>query len=118
VTGANVTAEHESSCAIGPTFENVRTTRFLADGVQIETFDQLQHVVLIRRIAQTDAKPFRLGLADLLVIADYTEFAGQWITSKGILRGKGFLAQRRKDAKEDSASPLRLCAFAWETLRV
>ena len=30
-------------------------------------------------IAETDAKPFGLGLTDLLVVADYTEFAGQLI---------------------------------------
>ena len=83
---ANIAAQHESRGPIGPAFEDVRTARFLADGVQIESFDQLQHLVLIGGVAETDAQPFGLWLTDLLVVADYTEFAGQLITSGGILR--------------------------------
>ena len=79
MTRANVAAQHESRGAIGPAFENVRTTRFLANRVQVKSFDQLQHVVLIRRIAQTNLQPFGLGLTELLIVADYTEFAGQLI---------------------------------------
>ena len=86
MTRADVAAEHESRGAIGPALENVRTTRFLTNGVQIESFDQLQHLVLIGRVAQTDAQPFGLWLTDLLIVADYTEFAGQLFTSAGILR--------------------------------
>jgi len=86
MTRADVAAEHESGRAIGPAFKNVWTAGFLTNGVQVESFDQLQHVILISRIAQPDAKPFRLGLADFLVVADYTEFAGQLITSERILR--------------------------------
>ena len=85
MTRANVAAEHERRGAIGPTLKYVRTTCFLTNRVQIESFDQLQHLVLIRRIAQADAKPFGLRLADLLVVADYSEFAGQLITSGRIL---------------------------------
>jgi len=90
---ADVAAEHEGGCAIGPAFKNVWTARFLADGVQIETFDQLQDLVLIRRVTQADAQPFGLWLADLLIVADYTEFAGQLFTSARILR---VLARRVK----------------------
>jgi len=90
---ANVAAEHEGRGAIGPAFKNVRTARFLADGVQIETFDQLQHLVLIRWVAEPDAQPFRLWLTNLLIVADYTEFAGQLFTSARILR---VLARRVK----------------------
>ena len=77
MTRADVAAEHESRGAIGPTFENVWTTGFLANCVQVEPFDQLQYLVLICRVAQADAQPFRLGLADFLIVTDYTEFAGQ-----------------------------------------
>jgi len=52
---ANIAAEHERGGAIGPAFKNVRAARFLANGVQVESFDQLQDVVLIGRIAQPDA---------------------------------------------------------------
>jgi hypothetical protein len=72
VASANIAAEHESRRPIGPTLEDVWTTCFLADSVQVETFDQLEHLVLVGRIAQTDAKPFRFGLTDFLVVADYT----------------------------------------------
>ena len=82
MTSANITGKHERGGAIGPTFKNVRAARFLADGVQVESFDQLQHVILVGRIAQPDAKPFRFGLPDFLVVADYSEFAGQLITSE------------------------------------
>jgi hypothetical protein len=82
MTRANVAAEHERRGAVGPTFENVGTTSFLTNGVQVESFDQLQHLILIRWITQTDAKPFGFGLTYLLVVADYTEFAGQLTTSR------------------------------------
>jgi len=41
VTRADVTAEHERGGAIGPALEDVWAARLLADGVQVETFDQL-----------------------------------------------------------------------------
>ena len=91
---ADIAAEHEGRGSIGPAFKNVGTARFLADGVQIETFDQLQHLVLIGRVAQADAQPFGLWLTDLLIVADYTEFAGQLFTSGGILRA--FCLVRKK----------------------
>jgi len=79
MTRADVAAEHERRRAIGPALENVRTARFLADGVQVQTLDQFEYAVLIGRIAQPDAKPFGLRLTDFLVVADYTKFAGQLI---------------------------------------
>src|SRR5690349_18774674 len=88
MTCADVAAEHERGGAIGPTLEDVWAARFLADGVQVETFDQLQHLVLVGRVAQTDAQSFWLGLTDLLIVADYSEFAGQLFTSGGILQYK------------------------------
>jgi hypothetical protein len=86
---ANIAAQHERGGAVGPTFKNIRAARFLANCVQVESFDQLQDIVLVRRITQPDAKPFGLGLADFLVITDYTEFAGQLITSEKILHADG-----------------------------
>ena len=85
MTRADVAAEHEGRGAVGPTFKNVWTASFLTNCVKVETFNELQHLVLIGRVAQADAKPFRLGLTDLLIVADYTKFAGQLITSAGIL---------------------------------
>ena len=89
MTRADIPAEHESRGAVGPTFKDVRAAGFLADSVQVETFDQLQDLILVGRITQPDAKPFRFGLPDFLVVADYSEFAGQLITSGEILHGDG-----------------------------
>ena len=96
---ANVAAEHERGRAIGPAFEDVWATRFLADGVQVQTFDQLQHLVLVSRVAETDAQPFGLGLTDLLIVTDYSEFAGQLFTSAGILQYKLFSSESSKGAR-------------------
>ena len=76
MSGANVTAQHERRRAIGPAFENVWTTCFLANCMQVQAVDQLEHVVLIRRITQADLEPFRLGLPRL-GISNYSKFAGQ-----------------------------------------
>jgi hypothetical protein len=79
VARTDVAAEHERRRSIGPALENVGTTRFLADCVQVQAFNQFQDTVLIGRIAQADAQPFGLGLAYLLIVADDTKFAGQLI---------------------------------------
>jgi len=97
MTRADVAAEHERRGAIRPTLENVWTTSFLTDSVQVESFDQLQDLVLVGRITEPDAQPLGLGLTYLLIVADYTEFAGQLITSGVILRG---FVLRRKWAKD------------------
>jgi hypothetical protein len=47
--------------------------------MQIQPFDELQDLVLIRRIAETNPEPFGLGLTDTLIVADNTKFAGQFI---------------------------------------
>src|ERR1043165_2014356 len=86
LTRADVAAEHERGSATRPNFEDVWTTRFLTNSVQVESFDQLQHLVLVGGIAQTDAQPFGFGLTNLLIVTDYTEFAGQLITSAEILQ--------------------------------
>ena len=86
MTRADVAAQHERRGAIGPTLKNVGTTGFLADGVQVKSFNQLQHLVLRRWVAETNAQPLGLGFTDLLKVADYSEFAGQLITSVTILR--------------------------------
>jgi hypothetical protein len=54
--------------------------------VQVKSIDQLQHLVLVRWIAEADAEPFGFGLTYLLIVTDYTEFAGQLITSRGFYR--------------------------------
>ena len=104
----DVAAKHEGCGAIGPAFEDVGAARFLADGVQIESFDQLQHLVLIGWVTQADAQPFRLWLTDLLIVADYTEFAGQLFTSAAILR---VLARRVKPIHRLHRFILRICVI-------
>src|SRR5947207_3379829 len=76
VSRADVATQHERRGAVGPALENVRAARFLTDRMQVEAFDQLQHLILIRRIAQTNLQPWWLRLARLLDIIDYSKFAG------------------------------------------
>jgi hypothetical protein len=54
VTRANVAAEHKSRGAIRPAFKDVGTASFLTNRVQVQSFNQAQYVVLIRRVAQPD----------------------------------------------------------------
>ena len=74
MASADVAAQHERRRAIGPALKNVRALRFLADRVQIQTLDQLEQMILVRRIAELDAQPFRLRLARFLI--EYSKFAG------------------------------------------
>src|SRR4051794_20368687 len=64
---ADVAAQHEGRRAIGPALKNIRALRFLTDRVQIQTFDQLEQMILVRRIAQLDAQPIRLRLTRFLI---------------------------------------------------
>lgn len=60
---ADVASQHESRSPIGPAFENIWAAGFLTNCVKIQAFDQLEDVVLVRRITQTNFEPFGLGLA-------------------------------------------------------
>src|SRR5205085_7510601 len=71
---AGVAAEHERGGAIRPALEDVRAACLLTDRVQVQALDELQHVVLIRRIAQTYLQPLRLRRAWLLIVDD-SQFA-------------------------------------------
>jgi hypothetical protein len=71
VPRADIATQHESRRSIGPAFEDVRTTRFLADRMKIQALDQLQHLILVSRIAQTNLEPGGFGLAWLRGVADY-----------------------------------------------
>jgi len=74
---ADVTTQHERCSAIGPTLKNVRATRLLAHGVKIQTLNQLEHVVLVCRVTQSNLEPLGFGLAGFRIIADYSKFSGQ-----------------------------------------
>jgi hypothetical protein len=71
MTGADVAAEHERRRPVIPAFEDIRAPRFLTDCVQVEPLDQLEHLILVSRIAETDAQPFGFWLTNLLIIANY-----------------------------------------------
>ena len=75
VPRADITAQHECGGAIRPTFKDVRTPGFLTDGMQVQTLDQLEQMVLVRRITQTNPQPFRLWLTWFLV--ENLKLAGQ-----------------------------------------
>jgi hypothetical protein len=77
VARADVAAQHESGSAIRPALKNVRALRFLTNRVQVESLDQLEQMVLIRRVTQPNAQPFGLWLTRLLV--ENVKFAGQSI---------------------------------------
>jgi hypothetical protein len=49
--------------------------------VEVQPFDQFEYMVLIRRVANTDFEPGGLGLPWSLNVADYSQFAGQMVTS-------------------------------------
>ena len=68
----DVAAQHECGSAIRPAFEDIWATGLLTDSVEIQALDQTQHMILIRRIAQTDLQPLRLWLARLNRIADHS----------------------------------------------
>src|SRR6185503_13013049 len=67
----------EGCGAVRPAFENVWAACFLANRVQVQPLDQLQDVVLVRRIAQTNLQPLRLWLTWPRIVADYCKFARQ-----------------------------------------
>src|ERR1041385_7484423 len=74
MSSADVSAQHECRRAISPAFENVRALRFLTDCVEIQSLDQLQQMVLIRGVAETDPEPIRFLLTGFV---ENSEFAGQ-----------------------------------------
>jgi hypothetical protein len=75
---ADVAAQHESGSAIRPALENIRALRFLTNGVQIQTLNQLEQVVLVSRITQTNAQPLWLWLTRFGI--ENLKFAGQLIS--------------------------------------
>jgi hypothetical protein len=75
----NISSEHERRSAIRPAFEDVWTTSFLANRVEIQSFNQLKDIVLVRRVTQADSQPLGFWLTDFLIIRDYRKFAGQLI---------------------------------------
>jgi len=73
--GADITTQHKSSRPVSPAFEDIGAPCFLANGVQIQALDQLEQVVLVSRIAQTNTQPLWLWLTRFVV--ENLEFAGQ-----------------------------------------
>src|SRR5690242_16176962 len=69
---ANVAAQHERRRAIRPALENVWALCFLTNRVQVQALDQLQQMILIRRIAQTNPQPIRFRLTRFGI--EYSKF--------------------------------------------
>ena len=55
--GAGIAAEHKRRGSIVPTFKYVRAARFLTDGVEVQALNQLQDVILVRRVADAHTQP-------------------------------------------------------------
>jgi hypothetical protein len=81
VARANIAAEHEGGGTIRPAFEDVGAVRFLTNSMKVQTLDQLQDVILIRRIAQTNLQPLRLWQTRLWAVSYYSKFARQNVGS-------------------------------------
>ena len=62
VTRADIAAEHKGSSAVSPALKDVWTLCFLTNRVQVQALNQLQQVILVGRIAQTNPQPFRFWL--------------------------------------------------------
>ena len=75
MASADVSAQHECRRAIRPAFENVRALRFLTDCVEIQSLNQLQQMVLIRGVAETNLEPIGFWLPRCGV--ENSKFAGQ-----------------------------------------
>src|SRR5688572_31220470 len=73
-----VAAEHERGGLVRPALEDIRALRFLADGVQIQSADQVQHRILIARIAKLYLQPIwflqTLALLTIQEILDQDTF--------------------------------------------
>src|SRR5258707_7972869 len=67
VTGADVPAQHKGCCPVSPALEDVRAPCFLTNRVQVQSFDQPQEMILVRRITQTDPQPLRFWLTGFLI---------------------------------------------------
>jgi hypothetical protein len=78
VAGTDVAAQHEGGRTVGPALKDVGALRFLTNRVQVQALDQLEQVVLVRRITQTNAEPLGLWLTWFLV--ENVKFAGQSIS--------------------------------------
>jgi hypothetical protein len=67
VTCADVAAQHEGRCSVGPALKDVGALRFLADRVQLQPLNQFQKMIVVGWIADTNPQPFRLGLTGFWV---------------------------------------------------
>jgi len=63
----DIAPEHERRGTIRPALKDVWAARFLANRVQVQAFDQLEQVILIRWIAQTNLEPLRFWLPRFLI---------------------------------------------------
>jgi hypothetical protein len=70
-----IAAQHKCGGSIVPALKNVRTTRFLTHCVKVQAFNQLQNMILIRRVAYAYLQPFGLWQPGLFRITQNSEFA-------------------------------------------
>src|SRR5207237_5074087 len=59
---ADLAAQHKGRSPISPALEDVWALRFLTNSVQVQALNQLQQMILVCRIAQSDPEPFRFRL--------------------------------------------------------
>src|SRR5260370_29816191 len=65
--GADIPAQHEGRSTIRPALKDVWTLRFLTNGVKVQPLNQLQKMILIDRIAETNPEPFGFRLPCLFI---------------------------------------------------
>src|SRR2546423_13139300 len=109
VTRADVPAEHEGCSPVSPALEDVWALRFLTNRVQVQTLNQLQQMILVRRIANADAEPIGFWLTWFRV--QDSKFARQVIMDLSF-------AKHSSISVCNSASNWRTCAILrgiWKT---
>ena len=75
MTGTDVAAQHKGRSPISPALEDVWAPCFLTNRVQVQALNQLQQMILIRRIAEANPEPLRFRLTWFGV--QNLKFAGQ-----------------------------------------
>src|SRR5207253_10842573 len=72
---ADIPAEHKGCSPVSPALENVWALCFLANRMQVQALNQLQQMMLMRGIAQTNSQPLRFRLTRLRI--QNSKFTGQ-----------------------------------------
>src|SRR5437868_278223 len=71
---ANIAAQHKGCSPVSPALEEVWALRFLTNRVQFQALNQLEQMILVCWITQTNAQPIRFWLTRFCI--KDSKFAG------------------------------------------